>query len=63
MSKEIANWIAKQGLVSWILNRLNDNDEYNWDTEYEKSYAEGYHDAMLYILDYLNVEHNKEYYQ
>ena len=63
MDREMTSWTATQGLVSFILDRLKDNDDYDWDTEYEQNYAEGYHDAMLYILDYLGVKHDKEYYQ
>ena len=29
---------------------------------YGKAYTEGYHDAMIEILDYLGVEHDQEYY-
>ena len=62
MDEKIESWTATQELASWILDQLEDNDTYNWDTEYEQNYAEGYHDAMLYVLDYLGIKHNKEYY-
>ena len=63
MNEKTMTLISKQGLVSWILEHLEENDVYDWDSEYQIDYAEGYHDAMLSILDYLGIEHDKEYYQ
>ena len=47
-----------------IKNRVDAN-EYNKeraDTKYGYGYTDGYHDALIEILDFLGVEHDQEYY-
>ena len=54
--------LTREKLIKFIFDCLEDNDEHDWDTGYQKNYAEGYHDAMLVILDHLEVKHDEEYY-
>ena len=47
-----------------IKKRVEENEENREtiSTSYDEGYMEGYHDAMIEILNYLGVEHDQEYY-
>ena len=47
--------------IKWIFAMLKDNDEVPAESEWEIAYVDGYHDAMLAVLDHLKVKHNEEY--
>lgn len=48
--------------VQWILELIEDNDANDPITTWERNYNEGYHDALVDVLNHLGVEHDKEYY-
>lgn len=47
-----------------IKHKIEKNEEKQPDIQnsYNKGYMEGYHDALVEILDFLNIRHDQKYY-
>ena len=41
---------------------LEENEENIIEDEYDHGYAEGYHDAIVEVFNFLNVEHDEDFY-
>ena len=56
----------KEEIARRVLERLEDCDEYfgseQDDSSYDREYFYGIHDAYVWVLNLLGVEHNKEYF-
>lgn len=45
-----------------IMKMINDNKKNVIINEYDKGYLHGCHDALVGVLNRLNIEHKEEYY-
>lgn len=56
--------MSYEDLVKAIQDRIEDEKEYLEEglSREERTYSQGRHDALLSLLDLLQIEHNEEYF-